>query len=78
MSVQVASDVQWSVDALCAQIDNELFFPEKGGSTKQAKKICRSCPVKNACLEFALDNDERYGVWGGTTDKERRRLRRVV
>ncbi|MGH3099279.1 MAG: WhiB family transcriptional regulator [Streptosporangiales bacterium] len=62
--------------ALCAEVDPELFFPEKGQSPKWAKWVCHRCPHKAACLEFALDNDERFGVWGGTTARERRRLAR--
>lgn len=66
----------WQDDALCAQTDPEAFFPEKGGSTREAKKICTTCEVKNQCLEYALVNDERYGIWGGLSERERRRLRK--
>ena len=66
----------WQSDALCAQTDPEAFFPEKGGSTRDAKKICSSCEVKAQCLEYALQNDERFGIWGGLSERERRRLRR--
>ncbi len=66
----------WQVDALCAQTDPEAFFPEKGGSTRDAKKICTTCEVKSECLEFALQNDERFGIWGGLSERERRKLRR--
>ncbi len=59
---------------LCAQTDPELFFPEKGGSTRPAKAVCAGCPVRAQCLEHALAHDERYGVWGGTSERERRRL----
>lgn len=61
--------------ALCAEVDSELFFPEKGGSTKDAKKLCGLCDVRQQCLDFAVDNDERFGVWGGLSERERRRLR---
>ncbi|ADG97109.1 transcription factor WhiB [Segniliparus rotundus DSM 44985] len=67
---------QWQENALCAQTDPEVFFPEKGGSTREAKRICLNCEVKNDCLEFALQNDERFGIWGGLSERERRRLRR--
>lgn len=61
--------------ALCRQVDlGDLFFPEKGGSTADAKRICQPCPERTACLEYALDHDERFGVWGGTSERERRRL----
>jgi WhiB family redox-sensing transcriptional regulator len=66
----------WHDDALCAQTDPEAFFPEKGGSTREAKKICAGCPVRAECLESALANDERFGIWGGLSERERRRLRR--
>ena len=64
----------WWFAALCAQTDPELFFPEKGGSTRAAKRVCTGCPVRAQCLEHALAHDERYGVWGGTSERERRRL----
>ncbi len=54
----------WQTDALCSQTDPEAFFPEKGGSTRDAKRICTSCDVKSECLEYALQNDERFGIWG--------------
>ncbi len=66
----------WQVDSLCAQTDPEAFFPEKGGSTREAKKICGSCEVRSHCLEYALENDERFGIWGGLSERERRKLRR--
>ncbi|RBY96448.1 WhiB family transcriptional regulator [Blastococcus sp. TF02-8] len=66
----------WQEQALCAQTDPEAFFPEKGGSTREAKKICTGCEVKAQCLEYALANDERFGIWGGLSERERRRLRR--
>jgi WhiB family redox-sensing transcriptional regulator len=66
----------WQERALCAETDPEAFFPEKGGSTREAKKICTGCEVRAECLEFALGNDERFGIWGGLSERERRRLRR--
>ncbi|PII84168.1 transcription factor WhiB [Leucobacter sp. OLJS4] len=66
----------WQSDALCAQTDPEAFFPEKGGSTREAKRICESCEVRSECLDYALANDERFGIWGGLSERERRRLRR--
>jgi len=64
----------WQADALCAQTDAEAFFVEKGGSNKSAKKICSECAVKAQCLEYALENDQRHGIWGGTSDRQRRAL----
>nr|WP_091242111.1 WhiB family transcriptional regulator [Klenkia soli] len=69
-------DQGWQERALCAETDPEAFFPEKGGSTREAKKICTGCDVKMECLEYALGNDERFGIWGGLSERERRRLRR--
>ncbi|MDQ1575119.1 MAG: WhiB family transcriptional regulator, redox-sensing transcriptional regulator, partial [Microbacteriaceae bacterium] len=66
----------WQSDSLCAQTDPEAFFPEKGGSTRDAKKICATCEVKAQCLEYALANDERFGIWGGLSERERRKLRK--
>jgi WhiB family transcriptional regulator, redox-sensing transcriptional regulator len=66
----------WQSDSLCAQTDPEAFFPEKGGSTRDAKKICASCEVRMHCLEYALENDERFGIWGGLSERERRKLRK--
>ena len=66
----------WQTDALCAQTDPEAFFPEKGGSTRDAKRICTSCDVRGECLEYALNNDERFGIWGGLSERERRKLKR--
>jgi WhiB family transcriptional regulator, redox-sensing transcriptional regulator len=68
-------DESWRMDALCAETDPEAFFPEKGGSTREAKRVCAGCPVRLQCLETALRNDERFGIWGGLSERERRRLR---
>ena len=74
---EVPSD-QWQDKALCAQTDPEAFFPEKGGSTREAKKICLGCEVRHECLEYALAHDERFGIWGGLSERERRRLKRGI
>ena len=74
---EVPSD-QWQDRALCAQTDPEAFFPEKGGSTREAKKICLGCEVRHECLEYALEHDERFGIWGGLSERERRRLKRGI
>lgn len=69
---------QWQERALCAQTDPEAFFPEKGGSTWEAKRICMGCEVRDECLEYALAHDERFGIWGGLSERERRRLKRGI
>ena len=63
-------------EALCAQTDPEAFFPEKGGSTREAKRVCSRCDVRADCLDYALAHDERFGIWGGLSERERRRLKR--
>ncbi len=73
-----AVEDEWQDRALCAQTDPEAFFPEKGGSTREAKRICSGCEVKADCLEYALHNDERFGIWGGMSERERRRLKRGI
>jgi WhiB family redox-sensing transcriptional regulator len=73
-----AIDDQWQEKALCAQTDPEAFFPEKGGSTREAKRICLGCEVKDECLDYALAHDERFGIWGGLSERERRRLKRGI
>jgi WhiB family transcriptional regulator, redox-sensing transcriptional regulator len=72
------TDDEWQERALCAQTDPEAFFPEKGGSTREAKRICMGCEVRDACLEYALAHDERFGIWGGLSERERRRLKRGI
>ena len=66
----------WDHFALCAQVDPNLFYPEKGGSLSQAKRVCKECPVRRECLEYALEADEEYGIWGGKTRPERLKLKR--
>ncbi len=66
----------WQERSLCAQTDPEAFFPEKGGSTREAKKVCVGCEVRAECLEYALEHDERFGIWGGLSERERRKLKK--
>ena len=72
-----AAETAWQEQAVCAQSDPEIFFPEKGGATAGAKALCKSCPVKADCLAYALKHDERFGVWGGLSERERRKLTRA-
>ncbi len=65
---------EWVADALCAQVDPELFFPGKGESPRDAKRICACCEVRAQCLEYALAHGQRYGVWGGVSERGRGRL----
>jgi len=68
-------DQPWATDALCAQTDPEIFFPEKGGSTRESKAVCAQCFVQAECLDYAMTHDERFGVWGGLSERERRALK---
>jgi len=69
-------ELSWQERALCAQTDPEAFFPEKGGSTREAKKVCVGCDVRGECLEYALAHDERFGIWGGLSERDRRKLKK--
>jgi WhiB family redox-sensing transcriptional regulator len=75
---QTVEDDDWAERGLCAQTDPEAFFPERGGSTREAKRICSGCEVRAECLDYALAHDERFGIWGGLSERERRRLRRAA
>lgn len=66
----------WSKRAACRNVDTDLFYPDRGGDIRAAKRICRACPVQAPCLDYALERGERYGVWGGLSERERRRLKR--
>ncbi|MCI7551153.1 MAG: WhiB family transcriptional regulator [Arcanobacterium sp.] len=70
------SDRSWMEDALCAQTDPDIFYPEKGGSTTPATSVCNNCTVRAECLEYAVANDIRHGIWGGTSDNDRKRMAR--
>jgi hypothetical protein len=77
--LQVVIDVDglgWLDDALCAQTDPDAFFPEKGASNREAKKVCGGCEVRAECLNYALENDERFGIWGGLPEQQRRGIAR--
>lgn len=65
----------WTRDALCAQTDPELFYPDKGESVRPAKSVCKRCPVRTECLQHALDRNEYFGIWGGLSPNERTALR---
>lgn len=72
----LAEDRSWQSKANCMGVDPDLFFPERGASTKEAKEVCRGCVVREDCLEFALRNSEKFGIWGGMSERERRKVRR--
>ena len=66
---------RWQDAAACQGLDTELFFPQRGELAATALATCRRCPVQPECLEHALTLPERFGVWGGTSERQRRRLR---
>ncbi len=74
----IQTGLTWQVGARCLQVDPEIFFPERGGSSKAARAVCRDCSVKTECLRYALANREQFGIWGGTSERERRRLRKLA
>lgn len=67
----------WKSMAACRGVEPDLFFPFDPGRDvgKEAKEICDGCKVRQICLEFALQNGEKYGVWGGTSERTRKRMR---
>jgi WhiB family redox-sensing transcriptional regulator len=73
---EIPEELAWQERALCAQTDPEAFFPEKGGSTREAKRVCMACEVRAECLNYALANGERFGIWGGLSERERRRVQK--
>lgn len=67
----------WRERAVCAEADPEAWFPVKGANPSRVKAICATCPVRQQCLDFAISQEFRVdGIWGGTTEDERRPLRR--
>ena len=71
-----SEDRSWQDQANCLGVDPDLFFPERGASTREAKEVCRGCEVRKQCLDYAMENGEKFGIWGGLSERERRRLRR--
>lgn len=76
MPTFIEEPTPWMEQAVCVQTDGDGFFPDKGGSTREAKRVCLGCEVRAECLEYALAHDERWGVWGGFSERERRRIQR--
>ncbi len=68
--------MSWWTKAACRGTDTNVFFPDKGESTRPAKRICATCDVTAECLQAALERDDRFGVYGGLSERERRRLKR--
>ncbi len=69
-------DTNWMADGNCRDESPSLFFPSDGVGVEVARRICATCPVKSPCLEYALRNRIDHGVWGGASERERRRIAR--
>ena len=76
LEVLSTQELAWQDLANCRGADPDLFFPERGASTRTAKSICRECSVQADCLEFAIVSSEKFGIWGGMSERERRKIRR--
>lgn len=74
--IDFSVDDNWQEEANCLGVDPDLFFPERGASIREAKEVCRGCIARLACLEYALINREKFGIWGGLSERERRRILR--
>ena len=74
MRMENVLDTEWMAEGNCADKPPSLFFPSDGVGVEVAKRVCADCPVKARCLEYALDNRIDHGVWGGTSERERRRI----
>lgn len=72
---QLLDREKWMADALCPEVDGDMFFVDKGESTRPAKAVCALCPVTTECLKYALDNDFRFG---GKSERERRRMKEAA
>lgn len=70
-------EIAWQDWGMCSQTSPDAFFPDKGQPTAAAKRVCATCPVQAECLEYALANNERYGVWGGLSERERHILKQL-
>jgi WhiB family transcriptional regulator, redox-sensing transcriptional regulator len=76
ITTRLLQPVEWQGAARCTEVDPEIFFPERGGSSRAARLVCAQCDVRAQCLEYALNNKEQFGIWGGTSERERRRIRK--
>lgn len=72
----VAGETSWMDQARCQETWPDAFFPEKGENSREAKRICMACPVRAKCLEYALEHDEKHGLWGGLSERQRYAIKR--
>lgn len=71
------ADTKWMSEGNCAHKPPSLFFPSDGVGVEKAKLVCEECPVATQCLEYAIENRIDHGVWGGTSERQRRRIIRA-
>lgn len=71
-----AREMAWADRALCAEVDPELFYPDASVTARHAKRVCMACEVRVACLDYALRTGQRWGVWGGLSERQRRAILR--
>ncbi|WP_299577508.1 WhiB family transcriptional regulator [uncultured Williamsia sp.] len=76
MFMPINEPADWEADAICGEVDPELWFPDRGEHSKAAARLCGQCPVQGECLDAALERDERFGIWGGLNTRQRDRLAR--
>ena len=72
---ETPDEYRWMLQARCRGADPRVFFPSAGGGVEAAQLICAQCPVRVECLEYALKHHIKHGVWGGASERERRRTR---
>lgn len=75
--MDTSADTKWMADGNCANKPPSLFFPSDGVGVERAKTVCEGCPVATECLEYAIANRIDHGVWGGTSERQRRRIIRA-
>lgn len=74
--VRLFEPAPWRQQASCRGLDPELFFPERGAPSQRAKAVCATCPVREPCRDFAIENGEKFGIWGALSERQRRAVRR--
>jgi WhiB family transcriptional regulator, redox-sensing transcriptional regulator len=73
-----SSSDNWKLEGLCRTVDPDLWFPEDNCLGTAAIKVCRRCPVAEECLDYALENNERHGIWGGLSPNQRKLVKQGV
>jgi len=74
-SLPMSDRAPWQSPAACRGLDTSLFFPFRGEAAPEALATCRRCPVSEDCRDYAVDTGQRFGIWGGTSERQRRRIR---